>query len=49
LNDVARRFVDDINIKKYYNDNGLTPKVTDSKKTKALIDSELVNWNNILK
>ena len=49
INDVAKRFVDDINIKKYYYDNGLTPKVTDSKKTKALIDSELVNWNNILK
>jgi tripartite-type tricarboxylate transporter receptor subunit TctC len=49
LNDVARRFVDDINIKKYYNQNGLTPRVLDSKKTKALIDSELVNWNNILK
>jgi tripartite-type tricarboxylate transporter receptor subunit TctC len=49
MNDIARRFVDDINIKKYYNDNGLTPRVLDSKKTKALIDSELVNWNNILK
>jgi tripartite-type tricarboxylate transporter receptor subunit TctC len=49
MNDVAKRFVDDINIKKYYYDNGLVPKVTDSKKTKALIDSELVNWNNILK
>lgn len=49
MNDVARSFVDEINIKKYYNDNGFTPKVTDSKKTKVLIDSELVNWNSILK
>ena len=49
LNNVAKRFVDDVNIKKYYNDNGLTPKVTDSKKTNTIIDLELINWNNILK
>jgi len=49
LNNVAKRFVDDVNIKKYYNENGLNSKVTDYKKTLTIIDSELNNWNNILK
>jgi len=49
LNNVAKRFIDDVNIKKYYNENGLNPKVTDYKKTLTIIDSELNNWNNILK
>ena len=49
LNSTAKKFVEDINIKKYYNDNGLIPKVMDYKKTNILIDSELINWNNILK
>ena len=49
LNNVAKRFVDDINIKKYYNENGLNSKVIDYKKTNTIIDLELINWNNILK
>jgi tripartite-type tricarboxylate transporter receptor subunit TctC len=49
LNTVAKKFVDDIGVKKYYNENGLIPRVMDYKKTNVLIDSELINWNNILK
>lgn len=49
LNNVAKRFVDDINVKKYYNENGLTPRVIDYKKTNTIINLELINWNNILK
>ena len=49
LNILSKRFIEDDEIKKYYSENGLFPKVTNIKETNTIINNELINWKNILK